>query len=154
MKSPLSKARQRCECVFRSDHYKRKSRVTVGVEPSLLNGHEVLVIYCATRYMHISIHGNSRGPVTLTPLAVWLPVELSLLALTSSVCCVLDLHTHPSNCTIAAVICLVESKLWWTKMTGLMKERNPSRFYIRNIIMRYSVQKTDHVRCAKSICIF
>ena len=43
-------------------------------------------------------NGNLRGPVTLTPIAEHLAVELSLPVFTTYVCCSWNLNTQPSVC--------------------------------------------------------
>ena len=55
---------------------------------------------------HLLCHGASvynghfREPVTLTPIAEHLAVELSLPVFTTKVCCGLDSNIQPSACVI------------------------------------------------------
>ena len=69
------------------------------------HGHwAVRVLKCATHIVRwgICYNGHFRGPVTPTPIAEHLAVELSLPVSMTYVCCGWDLKTQPSTCEVNA----------------------------------------------------
>ena len=85
--------------------------------------------YCDTGHTFI-INGHLRGPVTLTPNAEQLAVELSLSFFTTDVCRGWDSNTQPSACGVKAVYLLSFICAYFHSSNGGMGFSNTlKRFY-------------------------